>query len=441
MLRMLRFVSAAVALASLPAWADMPHNDMPHNSVSLQGLTKAAPLLDAISNGKLDDATISAAIAARPALNDKDVAALLAKIVSCALDGKTKLAPFPAPNATELAGELNLCGKGSAFGDWQSTTLAGSKKKSCLEAVSACVLARVNAIGHRIVLSVRSKGPGMPFKLQKRVPIETEYRDKTKVASLAPCSGSGPDCGYAPQFVGQCHPGDQLKVKANAANAGIRICEGLYGCDTVHPVPPYTRAVVKNEVGSAQFKCPPAGYYSVMTKPSSPVKANKGQYPASEKNVFTWPEGAFYGNLFRTDLLARVAEKYREQRGPAVLAADQNACFSPVWSDGVAQMNDRFCAGAPGCFVNTPMPCFQAPSDRCAANALASQAFAKCKPITPSSTEPTWDLVITTYLNDPCDLSGKEKCDAKELVRVPPPRPGDGDRDDDHEQKPRGSEK
>jgi hypothetical protein len=167
------------------------------------------------------------------------------------------------------------------------------------------------------------------------------------------------------------------------------------------------------------------------------VQANKGQYPASEKNVFTWPEGGFYGNIFRTNLLARIAEKYRDNKGAAVLAADQNACFSPVWADGVAQMNDRFCAGAPGCFVNNPMPCYQAPSDRCATNALSSLAFAKCKPIWPASSEPVWDLVITTYLNDPCDLSSYEKCDPKELVRGRPPKPGGDDDDDDDYERPR----
>jgi hypothetical protein len=35
--------------------------------------------------------------------------------------------------------------------------------------------------------------------------------------------------------------------------------------------------------------------------------------------------------------------------------------------------------------------------------------------------------VITTYLNDPCDLSSKEKCDPKKLVRG---RGGKPDRDD-----------
>jgi len=105
---------------SRPARADMPHNDMPHNSVSLEGLTKAAPLLDAIRNGTLDDETIAAVIAAKPGVKDNDVGALLGKSVSCALDKGTTLHPFPSTPPTDLSGELGICGKNSGFGDWHS---------------------------------------------------------------------------------------------------------------------------------------------------------------------------------------------------------------------------------------------------------------------------------------------------------------------------------
>jgi hypothetical protein len=436
-----------VPFLATPARADMPHNDMPHNSVSLQGLAKAAPLLDALANGALDDATIAAALAAHPTLKDQYVGALLGKIVSCALDSGTTLASFPpaapAP-ATELAGELGLCGTNSPFGDWHKAPLADPRKKRCLEAVTACVLARVNAVNHRIVISVRSRNADFPFKLQKKVPVETQYRDKKKVASFEAC-GSGADCGYGPQFVGRCTPGNPVKVKATTAGTGIRICEGLYGCDTLQPMPPYTSVVVANQVDSAKFNCPKGGYYSVMTKPSAPVNANEGRYPAREEEVFTFPEGAFYGNIFRTDLLARLSDKYRDKEAPGVLAGDQNACFSNLWQNGVAEMNDRFCAGAAGCFVNAPMPCFQAVNDRCATDSVPPLAFAKCKPITATSSEQVWDLVITTYLNGPCDLSSEERqkeCDPKRLV-VPgwPPKRGGGDRDEGYEKKPRASKR
>jgi len=272
----------------------------------------------------------------------------------------------------------------------------------------------------------------MPFKLQKRFPIETQYRDKHPVKSLMPCSGPpSADCGYAGQFVGKCRPGDPVTVKAKRNTAGIRICKGLYGCDKGAPMPWYTAVLIDNKVGSAQFACPQNGYYSVMTRPSSQVTASKGRYPASEGEVFDFPEGTFYGNIFRTDLLARDAEKYRDRQTPGLLGGDQNACFSPKWTNGVAQMNDRFCAGTSGCFVHDPLPCYKAPGDRCATNAISGKPFAKCTPIAPGSSETVWDLAITTYLNDPCDLSShQEKCNPREIVR-----------DDGYEKKPRASKR
>jgi hypothetical protein len=400
---------------SRPARADMPHNDMPHNSVSLAGLTRAAPLLDAIRDGKLDDATISAAVAANPSVKDDDVGALLGKIVSCALDRGTTLGTFPSPAPTELSGELALCGKKSAFGNWHTTHLTGNAHLGCLEAVTACVLARVNALGHRVVISVRSQSKKFPFHLEKRVPIETIYREKTPVKSLAACSPSNPapDCGYRPQFVGHCS-GGTVKVTAGTATTGIRVCRGLYGCDTSGS-PAYT-GVLADGKGSTQFLCPAGGgYYAVMSTTKAAVKAT-GHYPAPESEVCTWVEGAFYGNIFLTDRLAKVPERYRESKGSGVLAGDEHACFSPIWTDGVAQMNDRFCAGEPGCFVNSPMPCFKAVNDRCGES--DPPAYGKCKPTAVPSSEPTWQLVITTYLNDPCDLASRHgECAADKVVR------------------------
>src|SRR5256885_336742 len=186
--RLATFVPCLLIAALAPqADADMPHNDMPHNSISLNGLTEAAPLLQAITNGRLDDATISSALASNPSLTDPNVVAdvgpLLDKIVSCALDSHTTLKPFPGPGGTPLAGELGLCGPRSGLGDWHTTALTGPTQTNCQEAVTACVLARVNKLGHRIIISVRSGAP-MPLSLQGKVPVETQYRDKSPIKSL-----------------------------------------------------------------------------------------------------------------------------------------------------------------------------------------------------------------------------------------------------------------
>ena len=107
-----------------------------------------------------------------------DVAKLLDKIVSCALDDGIVLKPFPVKDPTggdgtgskktRLAGELGLCGTRSSFGDWHTAALSDAATKSCQEAVTACVLARVNALGHRIVISIRTQAD-MPIRLHEQV--------------------------------------------------------------------------------------------------------------------------------------------------------------------------------------------------------------------------------------------------------------------------------
>src|SRR3954470_21510995 len=453
-----RFLSAADVFLVLAALAppvravdDMPHNDMPHNSVSLAGLTKAASLLGALAKGPLDDATIKGAFTLSPSVLDTDVAKLLDKIVSCALDRNIELKPFPVKDATggngngsattRLAGELGLCGSRSIFGDWHTAALSGSALRSCQEAVTACVLARVNALGHRIVISIRTQA-NLPIALHAQVPVETQYRDHKPIPIFAPCTGSGSDCGYERQFVGRCTANQNIRVRVtdnSPHNTKIRICRGLYGCEKSVPKPyrKYSHRLAER-VDVAPFVCPSDGpqigterwgYYSVMTKPGSPgsvvVQASSGDYPAREEAVFTWPEGAFYGNIFNTELTARVASQCpdADKRDP-VLAGDQHACFGPMWEHGVGvgQMNDRFCAIPPfapvpasACFATPPMACFLGAGDRCATNALSSGAFGDCKPTKFPSAESVFNLAITTYLNDPCDLSS-DTCDPDKVV-------------------------
>jgi hypothetical protein len=455
-------VAAGVALALVAgrAAADMPHNDMPHNSVSLAGLRTAAPLLRALAGGKLDWPTIKAALDAHPSLADPRVPPLLAKIVSCALDGDKSLPPFPGAGGTPLQGELGLCGARSRLGDWGSSALAPAAKRKCLEAVSACVLARVNAIGHRVVISVRSRSPQLPLSLQPRVPIETQYRDKQPVKALQTC-GAPPavECGYQPAYVGRCVAGRTVKLRVSPGMQ-LRVCGGIYGCDTDLPVPrpTYVSVLVAHATDRARFTCPANGprvegrrwgYYAVMTRPpaSDPAAHAKvraqsagGEYPAPERDVFTWPEGAFYGDLFDTDAWEKAppTDPKGDQESPHLLAGAQFACYGRVWTDGVAQMDDRFCAlpptapGAVGCFVNPPMACYRAGGDRCAADATGARAFASCKGEPSVAPTAPWKLPITTYLNDPCDLSADPNCDpAKVAHRSPPDPDGDGDDDED----------
>lgn len=468
-LRFLRYVCSSIALAAaaFPARAELPHNELPHNSISLEGLAKAAPFLDALANGPLSDATLSAVVAT-PSASAASMK-LLDKIVSCALDPGVKR----HLNGHEFEGELGVCGSHSPFGDWATASLLPARKQKCLEIVSSCVLALVNAKGARVVISVRARSPRTMFPLLNRVPVETKYRaGGAPIPSLESCSATHlpPDCGFQPGSVGRCVAGKEVKVVAKPAGANIRVCKGIYGCDTGTPVPAYT-GLLREGVGTLVFACPRNGprvqgehwgYYSILTGPTggtrpASVKATspRGAYPAKEKDVFTWPEGAFYGNLFDTarnaeSLSSNVREtgasgKEQDTQGTSregkekTLGGDQHACFSPVWADGVAQMNDRFCAIPNGfeCFANKPMPCSRRFDDRCRQNALAGRAVANCAPTssTTTSAHAIWTLPITTYLNNPCDLSAKETCDPDRVITPPPPD------DDDREAERQRAEK
>jgi hypothetical protein len=286
----------------------------------------------------------------------------------------------------------------------------------------------------------------MPLSLQGKVPVETQYRDKSPIKSLVACSSANPipDCGYKAHLVGRCDAGNTVAVSA-APGTRVRICQGIYGCDEgFTPTGEYTKVI---DAPGGQFHCPANGpliagkrwgYFSVMTQPPSDdatVQVTGADYPAPEAIVFTWPEGAFYGNIFlpnnlsstaqgpdvdvaKSGIPGTAAERYREPEDH--LAGDQHACFSPVWSDGPAVMNDRFCAGSSAnCFVNQPMACFRKANDRCATNAVASGAFGNCKPTVTASSETVWVRAITTYLNDPCDLaSSLEECNQERKERT-----------------------
>ncbi|MGE5049681.1 MAG: hypothetical protein ACM3PC_13970 [Deltaproteobacteria bacterium] len=402
---------------------DLPHNDLPPASVSLQGLGTAAPFLDALANGPLDDATIHGV----PANPDASVGRLLGKIVSCALapgDNLSDVAGIP------LHGELGLCA------EWAHSSLSPTRKPGCLQVVSSCVLARVNAIGARVVLSLRASDPAL-LPVRNAVPVEDQYREHhgTPIPSFQPCnpSSSRANCGFLRGYVGQCVPGRTVSIVAKPSGTTIRVCRGLHGCDrTITGSPPQPirayAGLVGEGVDSLKVACPISGYYGVMVKPPSQakpavkVKSTGGTYPAEEKRVFSFAEGAFYGDIFETG-------KYRDRCAGQMLGGDQYACFGKGWTSGVDQFNDRYCNLGTGsnCLVNQPMPCFRgAPDDRCESDAVSGLGFARCRATFPPASGPApgpqvpWQLPLTTYLNNPCDLSSDPACDPDSVFKTGP---------------------
>jgi len=273
-------------------------------------------------------------------------------------------------------------------------------------------------------------------------------------------------------------------------NTPIRLCRGIHGCYSAtsgYPLPAgfpsndparlYTVELLDRTgacVGAElRFPChtelPIGGYYSVMTRPShagsglhpmtptSPtvVKlAGPGTYPATDAEVFTFREGAFFGNLFEPAALrwhCRVLDGKRTcsptssgdgaietcELGAVARALDTPggteprcveartlpysnvfACYSFAQQqdsqggggddDGVAYLNDRICDEPHAkCFASVPRRCHFSDSATNEAHGahcdwVGDGRYHECK----SPDGITAYLPITTYLNDPCDVLG-----------------------------------
>jgi hypothetical protein len=439
--------TAASLLQPATEACDLPHNDLRPTSISVAGLNDAAPFLDAIANGALNDATLHQVTPNLGAVSP-DVAKLLAKIVSCALPDQAHLARV---GNESLKGHVGLCPQ------WGTANLDQALRKKCQEVVSACVLALVNAVGEHVVLSLRGKNAKGAILQKPRlgVPIQKQYRHEgstgpVDIPSFATCAtSSSTDCGFKPYYVGRCIA--KTPATANSAttasspitvtatgDAVIRVCKGIYGCEantatnTAQAAQSYTSFLAEGVKVVTFQQCPANGpqagpgerwgYYSIMAKsltgsgdPKVTVTSLDGKYPAREEEVFTYPEGAFYGNLFTKASRERTCCTRN-----SVLGGDEFACYSRGWKSGVAEMNERFCDSPDeDCFINKPMACFKASGDRCATDAVSGKAYSNCLDTLPVPKK-AWNLPLTTYLNNPCDLSSDSKCDPDKVFPPPP---------------------
>jgi hypothetical protein len=465
--------------------SQLTHNDLHHNSLKASALAKNTYLRTQLAKNPLNDETFRALRASTAPessafmreLNDHETRTstmeLMEYVVSCALPLDPE-ATVGEPFDETWKGELGLCA------DWAH--LAPGPK--CLELVSSCVLSRVNARYRKVIISMRGEPNGL-FPLQTQVPVEQDLREKSgtrirSFRSLDECAGepfpkdpAARDCGFQPLYVGVCKAGEPVTVCTGGDDCSceavvpdddkrvsLRVCKGLYGCDSgpfdptkyddwSDPDPEYTGWLADSQYTCPQnqtrptvtFTCPTNGplidrsdltdgerygYYSVMIGPGyaplsttladvgTHVVATAGNYPASEAEVFTYREGAFYGNLFSD---AQVADK-----DPRELSGDAYACFGKEWSDGLATMTDRFCAGTDECFHHAPTPCFHSWTSgdaHCMSDlGMPGDFYQNCDD-RPAGLH-TWSAPITVYLNHPCDLVDPKACNIGKVPSVPP---------------------
>lgn len=400
-------------------------------------------------------------------LHDPDAQKFMEYLVGCALADGDELDWYDPRPAS--AGPRKWAGKAGLCTDWKDSVPTGQ----CKRLVSACILARNNALGRRVELSIRGQhwtGPGV-FTLEPVTrPAEADPNPLVPLTSFTACSGpqtgAARNCGWKADAIGSCTPGATVWVGAGgqtscpsgpalgASSGGqmvLRVCDGVVGCD--HLGARFVTEAVGSCAGSApavSFTCPYQGnpttaWFSVMTAPwdsldtaataTVAVSSLAGaQYNLSEQQVYGMREGAFYGNVFDPAALHPQVNVFvaREGDNYAVKGDDVHvqgaiyrqmfSCFDPGWSSGAAYSANRVCAlpasgencaatvtGACWTTSNTPGKC----ATQDGPDVPGDGDFEQCK----DTLGNLWKEPVTTWLNSACDTvqaaNGTRTCGRK----------------------------
>jgi hypothetical protein len=424
------------------------------NSLHALALTRNALIANPDANPlmpgmPLNTASYSDAGPFHDQLRHQDTREMMSYLVSCALS------PGQTVSYTETA-------TGTTYGPWEGKLglcpawYTGSASLQCQETVSACLLARVNAFGFKIPLSIRGQG-ATSLATAPSFPTVEFTKNASTISSFVDCTASGParNCGYVANYVGTCTPGTSVGVGAGVAPPGscgtgplgssvgntvLRVCNGITGCD-------HGSSDVLAESGgscgttrpSVTFSCPSSGNFAVMSGPqvgggagvATPAATLTGgtAYPATEQSVFPWLEGAFFGNLWSPGGLnadIHSGQNHVDKGGNFTAAApillssgsiflQMFACSGVAWTQADAYDEDRICAGG----FSVPTNCAATPKGACSTSMSAVPAcptthicsvlhtvpgsgdYDDCS----SSAIKTWHNPITVYLNQPGDVS------------------------------------
>ncbi|WP_240357065.1 MULTISPECIES: hypothetical protein [Myxococcus] len=420
-------------------------NSLSTADLAFNALTTNARSIEALTSEPLTSRSFASDARLRYQLEDPAARNVMHYLVECAL---------PATSVVEWKdrrGDVyTFTGGAGLCSEWEYQ----APSKECLGYVSACLLARNNAYGHTVEISLRGEDP------RDDRTFNPTGDPKQWHPMFLPCdrSGSGlnEECGWVGEGVGSCAAGTQVTVGGGAPRPGtctgalgsgsgrrvLRVCKELYGCEASRAL----AAAEKNDCGgdapSATFTCPRNGKYSVMSAPydrtSAPGSwvspaATLGRYPAASFGAFTFREGAFFGNLFDMKALAVEVFINMDTYLPQLTKPNftgypyQNvhACFAKDWIAGDEHLASRICANAVvsgvrayGCLARTVGPCepgsSSAQAPRCAVNdgplVQGDGDFEACSDDDGvSHPEP-----ISTYLNSPCDaltVAERNTCD------------------------------
>jgi len=383
----------------------------------------------------------------RQQLRDVDAQHVMEYLTSCALkEGQSLKWKHPVTGAlSSWPGKLGLC----------SSWYESAPSQECLSRVSACIVARNNAYGLRVELSMRGELPADPgaFRLEpKTLPTQYDPDTSQRVASFGECAtpsqGMGRNCGWSVDYIGQCEPNEQVRLGAGGvppdqcvggqslgeslgSRMVLRVCSGIAGCDNSG------RRFLAQSEGSCggtapavSFTCPPEGYFNVMKAPwystqSGTVTVDvEGETPArtdyalSEQKAFAVREGAFYGTIFDPGALATTVEVINgELRGKDRVVAGSvyqrmYSCYDAEWDAGLANATHRVCA-SPGEQGN----CAATVTGTCVAPVDEEQLGSTCATSDGSLVHGDgdyeecgdtdgvlWSQPVTVFLNAACDL-------------------------------------
>jgi hypothetical protein len=237
-------------------------------------------------------------------------------LVGCALEDDSSFTwtdPVSG-NSVTWRGDLGLCPS------WQTSPM----DQTCQELLSACLLARNNARGEEVLISLRGGQDSASGRAALSLEGQAPGGEPCEIDSFAAACPMGMEWGldsncigstleypgrWRSQHIGMCTEGGSVKLDVDVTSCTddllIRVCSGIYGCDS-HLALKDSKMRCRAK-SSIEFMCPDEGEFTVMYANADPEKpagtftasaSRNAVYPAPEEAVFPWQEGAFYGNLF-----------------------------------------------------------------------------------------------------------------------------------------------
>ncbi|WP_426755645.1 hypothetical protein [Myxococcus sp. Y35] len=359
-------------------------NSLRAEELAFNALTTNRAALDALVTLPLRTEAFAKDSRLRHTLEHPPARSVMTYLTQCALPaGSAVTWTSRAGETFTFEGEVGLCP------EWERD----KPGPSCLGYVTACLLARNNAFGRKVMVSMRGEDPSEPKR------FNPSGDDRAWSPMFLPChtdeAGLQAECGWLGESVGTCAPGERVTVAAGAPHPStcsgrlgsifgdrvLRVCEDPRGCAWKDRL----ADTMDNPCGgiepSVEFKCPESGQYSLMSAPYfraaipgswvAPV-ATVGTYPAAPFGAYTFREGAFYGNMFDSRGLTvevllnpdNFHVTLKNLRFKGVVHDNVHACHGRDWVDGDSHLRSRICANASisgehiqGCMAHAAGPC------------------------------------------------------------------------------------